>query len=81
MPAVWKNMSPEMQTKVFNIIQEFCDEARQEDGEPWSVKNIWKLVPFVPFNKTPNIQGYFLFEIDHPSVFLDTVDPLTKITE
>ena len=43
MPAAWNNMSPDMRTQVFNVIQDFYDEALQSDEEPWSVKNIWKL--------------------------------------
>ena len=81
MPALWKNMSPDMQAKVFNIIQEFYDEARQADGEPLSVKNIRKLIPFLSFNKTPNIRGCLLFDLDHMPVFLDPVEPLTDIQQ
>ena len=71
MPAVWKNMSTDMRTQLFNVIKELYDEALQADEEPWPVKNILKFIPFVPFNKILKIRGYFLFALDHPSVFLD----------
>ena len=56
-PYVWKNMSPDMGTQVFNAIKEFYDEAQQADEEPCSVNNIRKLIPFFLFDKIPKILG------------------------
>ena len=70
-----------MQTQVFNVIQDFYYEAWQVDEEHWSVNNIRKLIPFVPFNKIPKIRGWFLFAIDHSSVFLELEELLNNIPE
>ena len=74
-------MSPDMQTQLFNAIQELYDEAYQAYEEPWSVNMIQKLIPFVPFNKISKIQGCFLFALDHQSVFPEPAEPLTDIPE
>ena len=81
MLAVWKNVSPDMSTQVFNVIQEFYDEARHVDEERWSVNNIRNLIPFVSFNQIPKMRGCFLYALDHPSMFLDPAEPLTDIPE
>jgi hypothetical protein len=58
MPAIWKNLTPELHHEVVSVIDQFYKNAAP-GNEVWSKANILKLVKFAPLAQVPHLRASY----------------------
>jgi hypothetical protein len=58
MPAVWKNLTPELRHEVVSVIDQFYENAAP-GNEVWSKANVLKLVKFAPLAQVPKLRASY----------------------